>query len=121
MKNRIVQAGKFSNSYPVTVIPGIAGNIEAAIAEGHPSVLTRLEGRDAIRAQRADALAGQTRPPSGYSLDEFPFASSQQGGAGARVVQVPVIEQNIQGGMLSNFYQSYGLSHGDPFKVIVAP
>lgn len=101
--------------------PGIANNIEAALAEGYPSVLTRLEGRDAIRAQRADALAGQAKPPSGYSLDEFPFASSQQGGAGARVVQVPRTEQNIQGGMLSSFYQRYGITHGDPFNVIVVP
>jgi hypothetical protein len=84
-------------------------------------VLTRLEGRDAIRAQRADALAGQARPPSGYSLDEFPFASSQQGGTGARIAQVPILEQNIQGGMLSSFYQKYGITHGDPFKVIVIP
>lgn len=101
--------------------PGIADNIEAAFAEGHPSVLNRLEGRDLIRAQRADALARQARPPSGYSLDEFPFASSQQGGAGARVAQVPVTEQNIQGGMLSSFYQKYGITHGDPFQVIVVP
>jgi len=91
------------------------------MANGHPSVLNRIEGRDAIRAQRADALAGQTRPPSGYSLDEFPFASTRQGGAGAQVAQVPVIEQNIQGGMLSSFYQKYGITHGAPFKVIVVP
>jgi len=101
--------------------PGIASNIEAGLANGHPSVLTRLEGRDAIRAQRADALAGQTRPPSGYSLDEYPFASTRQGGAGSQVAQVPVIEQNIQGGMLSSFYQKYGIAQGSQFKVIIVP
>ncbi|MFD1034604.1 NucA/NucB deoxyribonuclease domain-containing protein [Sphingomonas hankookensis] len=101
--------------------PGIAANIEAAFAEGHSSILNRLVGRDAIRAQRADALAGQAKPPTGYSLDEFPFASSKQGGAGARVVPVPVGEQNVQGGMLSSFYQKHGITHGDPYRVIVIP
>jgi hypothetical protein len=104
-----------------TTTPGIASNIEAAIADGQPSVLNRLTGRDLIRANRADALSGLQELDPSLSLDEYPFASTMQGGAGARVASVPRIEQNIQGGQLSSFYQSNGIGHGDPFRVIVVP
>ena len=42
---------------------------------------------------------------AGNSLDEYPFASSKQGGAGANVKSVPASEQNIQGGTMSSFYK----------------
>jgi hypothetical protein len=38
------------------------------------------------------------------SLDEYPFASTFQGGAGASVAEVPLKEQTIQGNHLSYFY-----------------
>lgn len=101
--------------------PGIADNIEAAIADGHPSVLNRLEAQDLIRANRRDALRGQPSPALNHSLDEYPFASSIQGGAGSRVSAVPVTEQNIQGGLLSSFYQTNNIRAGDPFRVLVVP
>jgi RHS repeat-associated protein len=40
------------------------------------------------------------------SLDEYPFASTFQGGAGASINAVPRSEQNFQGGTLSGFYKS---------------
>jgi len=80
-------------------------------------VLTRLEGESQINANRRAALRGQSAPDSTQSLDEYPFASSQQGGAGARVMAVPRGEQSIQGGTLSRFYQNYNINHGDPFLV----
>lgn len=42
-----------------------------------------------------------------------------QGGSGARVVSVPVIEQKIQGGILSRFYQEFGIKQGQPFKIVI--
>jgi len=42
-----------------------------------------------------------------------------QGGAGARVEGVPLGEQRIQGGVLSSFYQKFGIGQGDPFQVVV--
>lgn len=101
--------------------PEISANIEAAIAEGHPEILAREMAKDAIRANRSAALRGQPKPPSTHSLDEYPFASSMQGGAGARVAPVPRIEQNIQGGIMSNFYREHGIQQGDRFRVVVEP
>lgn len=53
------------------------------------------------------------------SPDEYPFASTLQGGAGARVAGVPLQEQRIQGRVLSRFYQKYGIGDGDQFGVAV--
>ena len=49
--------------------------------------------------------------------DEYPFASTYEGGKGAFVADVPQSEQNIQGGVLAQFYRIYGIQDGDQFKV----
>lgn len=100
-------------------MPGIASNVENAIANGHPSVLTRMEDRALIRGNRRDALRGQPAPGPRQSLDEYPFASTREGGAGSQVGAVPRSEQNCQGGCISQFYQQNGIRDGDKFKVEV--
>ncbi|WP_137939568.1 RHS repeat-associated core domain-containing protein [Chitinivorax sp. B] len=99
--------------------PEIAANTQRALDQGKPSVLTRIEDRSQIRQNRRDALRGQPAAGPGRSLDEYPFASCAQGGAGACVASVPSREQNIQGGQLSNFYQQNNIRAGDRFKVEV--
>lgn len=49
--------------------------------------------------------AGNLVPISntGTSCDEYPFASSAQGG-GATVAKIPLYSQLVQGGMISAFY-----------------
>lgn len=68
------------------------------------------------RANRAAACAGFCGPGS---PDLYPFASTLQGGADARVAGVPLQEQFIQGGALRAFYAKYGIGEGDPFRVVV--
>ncbi|MEE9336367.1 MAG: NucA/NucB deoxyribonuclease domain-containing protein [Granulosicoccaceae bacterium] len=97
--------------------PGIAKNIEKAQANGHPDVINRLEGKLAIDNNRREALRGHNKASSGYSLDEYPFASSKQGGKGAQVAPVKVTEQHSQGGTLSSFYDKNNIKDGDAFKV----
>lgn len=99
--------------------PNIAKNIRAALNEGKPEVLTRLAGRSKIRANRRAALRGAPRPAAGMSLDEYPMASTHEGGAGSRVMAVPANEQNSQGGTMSSFYQKHKLVDGDKFRVKV--
>ena len=65
----------------------------------------------------APTLRGQSPAPAGQSLDEYPFACAAQGGCGSFVRAVPVGEQNYQGGVLSRFFQDYGVMPGDPFRV----
>jgi len=62
----------------------------------------------------------------GLSCDEYPFASTYQGGAGASTMPVPGWEQSVQGGVNSSFYQGNNnqlrpLVNGDIFAVVVVP
>ncbi len=98
-------------------MPNIADNIDEAIEAGHPTVLTREAAEDAIKANRRAALKGTPKAKKGQSLDEYPFASSKEGGAGANVKSVPVKEQSIQGGTMSSFYQKNNIQDGDKFIV----
>ena len=100
--------------------PNVSTNIREALEEGKPSVLSRETNKDVIAKNRREALRGKEnlREP-GTSLDEFPFASTKEGGSGARVKAVPVREQSVQGGKLSQFFQRNNIKQGDKFKVKV--
>ena len=66
-------------------------HVRAAIAAGHPSRLTRLTDPKAIRKNR-NAICptdGSLPRPKGYECDEYPFASTYQGG------RLPVVTQAI--------------------------
>lgn len=86
------------------------------MANDVPTQLTRAT-QQVKDANRGAALRGQPKPPQGYSLDEYPFASSVEGGEGAFVRAVPVGEQNYQGGVLSRFYQLNDIQVGDKYGV----
>lgn len=100
--------------------PGIAKTFDDAVADGAPTQLTRVSSNEA-RANRREALRGHDRAPAGQSLDEYPFASSAQGGSGSTVRPVPKSEQNHQGGILSSFYQRHKIQDGDRFNVEFGP
>jgi hypothetical protein len=97
-------------------MPGIARNVETAQAAGHPAVLHREMRPKIIDANRKAACEGFCGPGS---PDEYPFASTVEGGAGARVTAVPLAEQRIQGGVMSQFYRQHGIKQGDAFRVVV--
>ncbi len=98
-------------------MPNIADNIDEAIEAGHPSTLTREADKSAIKANRKAALNEIDKAKKGNSLDEYPFASSKEGGVGSNVKSVPKGEQNIQGGTMSSFYQNNNIADGDKFIV----
>jgi len=100
-------------------IPNIADNIDEAVEAGQPKVLARETNKKTIRANRKAALDGTDDAIEGNSLDEYPFASLKEGGAGAGVKSVPVGEQNIQGGTMSSFYKKNNIQDGDKFIVEV--
>lgn len=94
-------------------------NMKKKMGKSGKKKLTRQTSRSAIRKNRRAALKGAKKGPSGTSLDEFPFASSTQGGKGAAVKAIRVSEQNAQGGKLSAFYQANGIGNGDSYWVQV--
>ncbi len=100
--------------------PKKTANMKKKMGPSGQKKLTRRVGRSAIRAARRAALAGAKKATGGNSLDEFPFASSNEGGSGAAVSSIPKKEQNAQGGKMSSFYQKNNImSQGKPFIVKV--
>jgi hypothetical protein len=97
--------------------PDLAENIFNAQKAGHPQVLTA--GGD-VAANRAAALEGVPNI-SGLSRDEYPFASSMEGGQGAWVGHIPAAQQNAQGGLISRFLIQNNLSTGSKYRVVIVP
>lgn len=95
--------------------PNIAPHIKNAQTKlGKPRKLNRLTDPSKIRKNRREACAAFKGPDT---CDEYPFASTYQGGKGAAITSVPSAEQSKQGGFLGGFYRKHGLGDKDPFNV----
>ncbi|MBX8995877.1 hypothetical protein HCH15_06735 [Corynebacterium testudinoris] len=118
-------------TYSRAEYPFIAHNISSALASGAPSMLTRVTGgeitanRDAVcrGAARRQLEAEQPKPADmdRPSCDEYPFASSIEGGAGAHTMWVPQKENDQQGLKMSAFYRNNQIQSGDNYVVEVIP
>ena len=89
-----------------------------AFRQGKPPILTYDPvGKNERRKQ------AQKNYPSRYSegleRDEYPYASTREGGAGASIAYVPKGENSLQGGQLSALYST--LQTGDRFLVLPVP
>jgi len=103
-----------------SVVPAIAAHIASAQARGYPSVLSRTTNQSLIDQNRRNACRNFVPGPApNTSCDEYPFASTYQGGAGASIQGVPVVEQLIQGGILSSFYRNSSIPDRGQFSVVV--
>jgi hypothetical protein len=87
----------------------------------HPewSELTYNGGGEAARINRNAACRGKAYCLKGRSRDEFPYATTQEGGCGAWVRCASVMEQQIQAGQLRMLYSN--MEAGDRFKVNLLP
>jgi uncharacterized Zn-binding protein involved in type VI secretion len=94
-------------------------NMLKRMGKGKSRRLTRQTSKSKIRKNRRAALKGKKKAGKGMSLDEFPFASTAQGGKGAAVAAIPRSEQNAQGGKMSSFYQNSGIKNNQSFTVKV--
>jgi Deoxyribonuclease NucA/NucB len=92
------------------------------VDQGKPAELTR-DGRENRRAKYAAACGTGnftiTYPGKG-SCDEYPFASTLEGGVDARTEEVPVREQDCQGGTLSTAYRYQNITTGTKFLVVIS-
>jgi hypothetical protein len=98
--------------------PDIAKFEKTQLAK-HPSwsTLTRVSPAQADK-NRAVACSG-FHPPPPYSCDEFPYASTAQGGKGAAAEKVLLSENTSQGSNLGAFYNANRLFYGEKFHVKV--
>jgi RHS repeat-associated protein len=76
--------------------------------------------------RRRQALSGLPRPSPGFSWDEYPYASTWQGGRNSDVDEVPKSENDKQGNLLKQFYYGQGeysrqgaVRYLEPFIVVV--
>ena len=102
--------------------PNHAKMLENAQSEGHSlEGLERGEGTRAARKNRYESQKEirkkQGGPPKGYDYDEFPYASTKQGGKGAHVEPVPSVENQAVGRDLGQFYRKYNIKCGDKFNI----
>lgn len=100
-------------------MPFIIKNITDAFARGKPFVLHKLDGKPNQNAKRAAACAPFNASYPGGSCDEYPFASSMEGGAGAHIMEVPLREQLCQGGTLAREYLRQNITQGVEYGVIL--
>jgi Deoxyribonuclease NucA/NucB len=99
-------------------MPFIARNISMAFKVGKPFLLRRTANPAAIRANRK-ASCGAFQPNYEGWCDEYPFASSHEGGIGARIAEVLAREQQCQGGTVVRQYAAQGITEGTQFAVII--
>jgi hypothetical protein len=95
-------------------MPYTAQHIQDAQDAGYPMLLSYGgPGSSGPNRRAACTLArrAQLRP---LTCDEYPFASTQQGGAGASTRGVPGSETSPQGSLLSGFYSRNDMKAGDP-------
>lgn len=102
--------------------PNHAKMLENAKNEGHSfNGLERNSGTREARKNRYESQKAirkaQGGPPSGFDYDEFPYASTRQGGSGAHVEPVPSAENQAVGRDLGQFYLKNGIKKGDVFNI----
>ncbi|WP_078324493.1 NucA/NucB deoxyribonuclease domain-containing protein [Mycobacteroides salmoniphilum] len=86
-----------------------------AIEKGQPSTLTRGNPTD-TSGRRRDALGG-IPTQTGKARDEYPFASTAEGGEGSSVRYVPRDESNREGPLIGGFYKKNQVGEGDRFDL----
>ena len=72
------------------------------------------------RERRQESLRGYS-VLSGFDRDEFPYATTKEGGKGAAVNYVPSSENRSHGANLGSFIRVNKLKSGDKFLVVLVP
>jgi RHS repeat-associated protein len=108
---------------PQLVMPNIYEN--TILALNHNPLWFKLSyngGGAAAKINRTLAISGLGSAGAGWSWDEYPYASTKEGGSGAWVARVYSFENSIQGGYLSAFY-TITVHHkiGESFLVVPVP
>ena len=102
--------------------PNVYNTHLMGIAKGNSTLITYDSDRVAARSRRAQAqtTSGLSRIPEQH-LDEYPYASTKEGGAGAAVNSVPAKENMQHGGYLGGLVVANKMETGDKFNIILIP
>lgn len=107
---------------PAERIPAVAAHVARAQGIGKPMILKRAPLGQNIW-NRMKVLMSKGPAPSGMSWDEYPFASSIEGGnpRTVSIEPVPFRENLIQGGIIAASYYLENIQPYDKFAVVVLP
>jgi hypothetical protein len=107
----------FNIIFPGIDTPQTTEHISDAIATGQPSTLDYIRPGNSRAWLRTDPRCmGNVASVSGSWCDEYPFASTAQGGPGASLRLVPAWEQMLQGGLYSAFLSACKVLPNDPIE-----
>jgi RHS repeat-associated protein len=111
---------RFTGQDAISRTPEIYNHTLNSFRMGKPEIL-HYDGDMQRRAERRKAAMTESglRPAPNVQRDEYPYASTFEGGHGANVVYVPSKENSYQGFQLGSLYKT--LKTGDPFLVIPVP
>jgi RHS repeat-associated protein len=102
------------------VTPNIYKHTLNSFRKGKPDVLHYDSNKENQAERRKEAMKGYpSRGSEGLQRDEYPYASTKEGGTGADVAYVPSKENSSQGGSLGALYKT--LKSGDGFLVLPVP
>jgi hypothetical protein len=101
--------------FDYNTMPLTAQNMWHAMQAGRENVLTR-GGWGLSLINRYLSLRGIPRI-KGFWRDEFPYASTVEGGAGAWIGHTPAAEQRLQGQIIRAFYRLHNIRAGDQYRV----
>ncbi|MEV7769884.1 hypothetical protein [Microbacterium sp. NPDC086615] len=127
---------------PSSGVTAAAGqHIAKALASGLPNTLSRTSPTQAVKNRQSSCAFIVSLPrEENYECDEYPFASTQQGGskdrrifqgcrwnpvtktgpAGVSVCLIPKDDNKKAGDLLNSFYRQARILEGDVFKVRVS-
>lgn len=101
--------------------PNIYKDLLSAFTAGKPNILHMIKDNPTLKkSNRNDAIGDYpVRKGEGLERQEYPYATTYEGGKGAYVTYVPEGEQRIEGGQLSVL--SRILNDKDAFMVLPVP
>jgi Deoxyribonuclease NucA/NucB len=119
VNQKTINCGSCRKYVVITAVrmPFVARNISMAFKVGKPFLLHKVN--EAAADGNRKVACGSFQANYEGSCDEYPFASSAEGGAGAHTQEVPRREQRCQCGTLSRQYATQGITDGVQYAVII--
>ncbi|HET9493652.1 MAG TPA: RHS repeat-associated core domain-containing protein, partial [Chloroflexia bacterium] len=108
--------------FPRDAMPTVGDHIQDAQDAGAPMLVQRTTDRNRINENRRLSCGRMPRPrPAGQACDEYPFASTYQGGAGASIRLVDRHDSDVHGGLLNACYGRERIGDRDWYAVVILP
>ncbi|SHL42830.1 SpvB/TcaC N-terminal domain-containing protein [Flavobacterium chilense] len=114
---------KIVNAYiPEATWPNVYKTHKMGVEKGNPLLITYDSDRTNARKRRNDARVANNglRIPE-HHLDEYPYASTKEGGKNAAINTVPASENMSHGGYLGSLVRLNDMKTGDKFNIILVP